>query len=106
MQKTSEIANHRRQVASGLGRRASLPPRAYDREFLLAHLVAFHYAILHPIPGGDAFHDFRSFATRTASPRKAVHTFHCRRREIVHIACRARRPSVDARKSLGKRKFS
>src|SRR5213593_4650814 len=100
MRKKSEIANHRRQVPSGLGRRASLPPRAYAGEFLLAHLVAFHYAILHPIPGGDGFHDFRSFATRTASPRKAVHTFHCRRREIVHIACRARRAQASMREKV------
>lgn len=100
MRKDGAIGHHCRHVPPGSRRSACLPSRPHAGEFPLAHLVAFHYAILHPIPGGDGFHDVRSFATRTASPRKAVHTFHCRRREIVHIACRARRAEASMREKV------
>lgn len=100
MRKDGAIGHHCRHVPPGSRRSACLPSRPNAAEFPLAHLVAFHYAILHPIPGGDGFHDVRSFATRTASPRKAVHTFHCRRREIVHIACRARRALASMREKV------
>jgi hypothetical protein len=50
-----------------------------DGKFSLAHVVAFQHAIFHPIFSGDGIYHFRNSATSTASPRKALHSFHCPR---------------------------
>ena len=77
--KRAKIAHHRRQVPSGLGRRAGLSFGADAGEFSLAHVVAFQHAILHPVSGGDGFHDLRAGDAPAVSPRTSAHAFHSRR---------------------------
>lgn len=69
-------------------------------EFRVAHLVAFQHAIHHTVSGGDGFHDLRADDAPAVSPRTSAHAFHCRRREIVHIACRARRALASMREKV------
>ena len=77
--KRAKIAHHRRQVPSGLGRRAGLSSGADAGEFPLAHVVAFQHAILHAISGGDGFHDLGADDAPAVSPRTSAHAFHYRR---------------------------
>src|SRR5438045_8491885 len=78
MRKTSEIADHRRQVPSGFGRRASLSSGTDAGKFPLAHMVAFQYPILHPIRGSHGLHDVGAGDAPAASPRTSTHAFHSR----------------------------
>src|SRR5438067_4649021 len=91
MRENSELAHYHRYVLSGVGTSACLPSRAHSTEFSLAYLVAFQHAIFHPVSSCHGIHHFRNFATPTASPREAVHTFHARRpkgmtRRSLHAA--------------------
>ena len=79
MRKNGKGANPRRYVPPGSGRNACLPSCPDCAKFPLAHLVAFQHEIFHAVFSCDGIHNFGSFATPTASPRTAVHAFHCRR---------------------------
>jgi len=78
MRKKSKITHHRRQVPSRPGRRAGMSSGADTGEFSVAYMVAFQHAILHPISGGDGFHDLRGRDAPAISPRKTAHAFHSR----------------------------
>jgi hypothetical protein len=93
MREKSEITHHRRQVPSGLGRRAGVSPGPDAGEFPLAYVVAFQHAICHPIPGGDGIHQHANFNAPTVPPRKSLHSVYHRRAAIARAAWRWRKMS-------------
>src|SRR4051812_43878025 len=79
MRKTGEIAHHCRQIASRLGRRTGMSSGGEAGEFSLAHMVAFQYAILHPVSSGDGIDDLRTDHAPAVASRKSAHPFYDRR---------------------------
>jgi hypothetical protein len=83
MRKNGAAACYHRHVLSGFGRIGDLPSRTNSAEFPVAHVVAFQHTIIFSVSGGNGIRHFRGFATPTASPRKTVHAFYCRRPKMT-----------------------
>src|SRR6266446_3978798 len=83
MRKKSEITHYRRQVPSGLGRRAGISLCANARKFPLAYVVAFQYAILHTVSGGNGFHQLGAGDAPTVASWTSAHALHPRRTAII-----------------------